>query len=77
MKKYADLKRTERKSEVGDMVYLKMQPYKETSPGVRNAMKLSSKYYGPFRVLHKVGNVAYKLQLLADTQIHDCSTLIS
>lgn len=59
MKKFADLKRTERVFEVGDMVYLKMQPYRETALGLRNALKLTSKYYGPFRVLEKVGRVAY------------------
>jgi ribosomal protein L21E len=71
MKKYADLKRTERKFEVGDMVYLKMQPYRENALGLRNSLKLSSKYYGPFRVLQKVGNVSYKIQLPEGTLLHD------
>jgi ribosomal protein L21E len=71
MKKYADLKRTERTFEIGDMVYLKMQPYRETALGLRNSLKLSSKYYGPFRVLQKVGKQAYKLQLPEGTLIHD------
>jgi hypothetical protein len=71
MKKYADLKHTERTFEVGGMVYLKMQPYRETALGLRNAFKLSSKYYGPFRVLPKVGKQAYKLQLPEGTLIHD------
>jgi hypothetical protein len=51
MKKYADLNRPERQFNVGDMVYLKVQPYRETALGLRNNLKLSSKYYGPFRVL--------------------------
>jgi ribosomal protein L21E len=71
MKKYADLKRTERTFEIGDMVYLKMQPYRETALGLRNSLKLSSKYYGPYRVLQKVGKQAYKLQLPEGTLIHD------
>ena len=70
-KKFADLKRTERHFNVGDMVYLKMQPYRETALGLRNALKLSSKYYGPFRVLKKVGLVSYQLQLPAGTLLHD------
>jgi ribosomal protein L21E len=70
-KKFADLKRTERHFSVGDMVYLKMQPYRETALGLRNALKLSSKYYGPFRVLKKVGQVSYQLQLPAGTLLHD------
>lgn len=71
MKKFADLKRTERTFQDGDMVYLKMQPYRENAMGLRNALKLTSKYYGPFKILQRIGRVAYKLQLPADTQIHD------
>jgi hypothetical protein len=71
MKKYADLKRTERTFAVGDMVYLKMQPYRETALGLRNSLKLSSKYYGPFRMMQRIGNVSYKLQLPEGTLIHD------
>jgi hypothetical protein len=71
MKKYADMKRTERQFNIGDMVYLKMQPYRETALGLRNALKLSSKYYGPFRILKKVGKVAYQLQLPEGTLLHD------
>jgi hypothetical protein len=70
-KKYADLKRTECHFAVGDMVYLKMQPYRETALGLRNSLELSSKYYGPFRVLKKVGQVSYQLQLPAGTLLHD------
>ena len=32
--------------------------------------KLSPKFYRPFQVLHRVGEVAYKLDLLADSLIH-------
>jgi hypothetical protein len=48
MKKYADKKRTERVLVVGDMVYIKMQPYRMASFGIRQSIKLTSKYYGPF-----------------------------
>jgi hypothetical protein len=71
MKKFADLNRTKRTFEVGDMVYLKMQPYRETALGLRNSLKLTSKFYGPFKILSKVGRVAYKLQLPASAKIHD------
>ncbi|GKA38754.1 ty3-gypsy retrotransposon protein [Tanacetum coccineum] len=33
--------------------------------------KLSAKYHGPFKVLKKVGSVAYKLELPASAQVHD------
>jgi hypothetical protein len=53
MKKYADMNRSERSFVVGDIVYLKMQPYRETTLHLHITLKLSSKYYGPFRVLKK------------------------
>jgi hypothetical protein len=61
MKKYADANRIERQFEVGDLVYLKMQ----------NPPKLSPKWYGPFKVLHKVGQFSYQLQLPANCKLHD------
>jgi hypothetical protein len=70
MKKYADKKRTEREIAVGDMAYLKMQPYRHSSLGLHKSIKLHSRYYGPFRVLQKIGQVAYKLLLPDDCSIH-------
>jgi len=32
--------------------------------------QLGPKYFGPFRILDKVGSVAYKLDLLAEALIH-------
>jgi hypothetical protein len=71
MKKYADANKTERSLEEGYFVYLKMQPYRETALGLQNALKLTSKWYGPFLILQKIGNVAYHLQLPLGSQIHD------
>lgn len=70
MKKYADLKRTERVFEVGEMVYLKMPPYRLAAFGFRGALKLQNKYYGPFLIIQKVGNSAYKLQFPEHVKIH-------
>ena len=67
---FADKNRSERELEVGDAVYLKLQPYRQTSIAVRKCLKLSSKYYGPFTVLEKMGAVAYKLKLPEGSQIH-------
>jgi hypothetical protein len=70
MKKFADRNRVERSFKPGDMVYLKLQPYRLAAFGLRSSLKLQTKYYGPFWVLSKVGNVAYKLQLPATVSIH-------
>ena len=56
---------------MGDMVYLKIQPYRHSYFSIHRSLKLHSKYYGPFRVLEKIGKVAYKILLLPDTcQLH-------
>lgn len=51
MKYFADKKRTDRQFQVGDMAYLKLQPYRHTSLSLHKHLKLHSKFYGPFRVL--------------------------
>ncbi|XP_026396929.1 uncharacterized protein LOC113291634 [Papaver somniferum] len=61
MKWFADKKRTDRSFEVGDLVYLKLQPYRQTSIALRNNFKLYDRYYGLFPILQKIGQVDYKL----------------
>lgn len=51
IKHFADLKRTEREFHIGDMVYLKMQPYRQVALGLRQSLKLTTKHYGPYRVM--------------------------
>ena len=70
MKSQADKKRSFRQFEVGDQVYLKLQPYIQTSVAPRANHKLTFKYYGPFPIIGKINDVAYKLQLLSQATIH-------
>lgn len=71
MKFFADAKRIDRSFEVGDEVYLKLQPFRQNSVILRSNLKLTSKYYGPFKVLEKIGKVAYRLKLPPESKIHD------
>ncbi|XP_070007876.1 uncharacterized protein [Nicotiana sylvestris] len=70
MKQFADQRRTEREFQVGDMVYLKLQPYRQTFIALKKNLKLSSKYYGLFQVISRIGQVAYKLLLPPDSKVH-------
>jgi hypothetical protein len=70
MRTQADKKRVERQFLVGDFVYLKLQPYIQTSVARRSSQKHSFRYFGPYKILKRVGLVAYKLQLPADARIH-------
>lgn len=53
-KHFANLKRTERQFEIEDLVYLKLQSYKQNSVKLWKQLKLSSKYSGPFEIYKKV-----------------------
>jgi hypothetical protein len=71
MKKNADKHRVERSFQVGDMVFLKLQPYVQTSLAPRSSQKLAFKFFGPYKILARVGEVAYRLDLPASSKIHD------
>lgn len=70
MKRNADLKRRQFEFEEKDWVWLKLQPYRQSSVNYRQCEKLSKRYYGPFQIAQKVSTVAYKLDLPATCTIH-------
>ena len=70
MKYQADKKRSDRVFQVGDSVFLKLQPYIQSSVAPRAHHKLLFKYYGPFPVLERIGATAYRLQLPPKSHIH-------
>ena len=51
-------------------MYLKLQPYVQASLAPHANQKIAFKFFGPFQVLSRIGDVAYKLQLPATTSIH-------
>jgi hypothetical protein len=55
---------------VGEEVYLKLQPYVQTSVASRAHHKLTFRYFGPFTITSKIGEVAYKLDLPDNSLIH-------
>lgn len=61
MKHYENQGRREGLFQVGDMVYLKLQPYRQKSLVRRSNDKLSPRFYGPYPVIQSIGNVAYRL----------------
>ena len=72
-KSYVDNRHRNLEFEVGDMVFLRISPWK----GVLRFGKrgnLSPRYIGPFRIVERIGEVAYRLELLSDLdRIHDVS----
>ena len=61
-KSYADSKRKEVTYEIGDRAYLRVSPLRGVKRfGVKG--KLAPRFVGPYRILERMGEVAYKLEL--------------
>ena len=70
MQDQANKKRSFRQFQVSDQVFLKLQPYIQTSVAPRANHKLSYKLYGPFKIIDKINEVTYKLQLPPQATVH-------
>jgi hypothetical protein len=62
---------SEREFEVGDWVFFRLQPYKQMSLKKQNKdTKFTPKYYGLYKVLKRIGSMAYKLELPPYSHVH-------
>jgi hypothetical protein len=52
-------------------VFLRLQPYRQSSLKKSGAKKLKPQFYGPYRVTRRAGEVAYELELPEGSKIHN------
>ena len=70
-KSYADNRRRDLKFEMGDQGFLRVSPWKGILRFGKRG-KLSPRYIGPYEIVDKVGEVAYRLRLPSKlANIHD------
>jgi hypothetical protein len=67
----ANRKIVERSFEVGNLLYLRLQPYRQSSLKKKGEEKLKPHFYGSYKIIIKVGEVAYELELPKESKIHN------
>ncbi|KAG6418180.1 hypothetical protein SASPL_120380 [Salvia splendens] len=55
---------------VGDMVYLRFRPHRQSSLFSTRNRKLAPRFCGPFKIEARIGATAYRLQLPDSARIH-------
>ena len=53
------------------MVYLMLQPYRQSTLRKKGSEKLKPRYYGPFKIIRRIGEMAYELELSANSRVHN------
>jgi hypothetical protein len=57
--------------EVGEWVWLKLHQRQAVAITEKTAGKLAPKFYGPFQVKERIGDLSYRLELSPRSQIHN------
>ncbi|PHT85246.1 hypothetical protein T459_07352 [Capsicum annuum] len=70
MKINADKNHRDMVFNVGDWVYVRLRPYRQLSLRLQSYSKLSRRFFGPFQIIQRIGEVAYKLELPPSSKIH-------
>ena len=52
-------------------MFLRLQPYKQNSLKADQCQKLAPKFYGPYTVLKRVGQVTYQLAFPSHSKLHN------
>ena len=66
-----DRHRIEHNFEVGDLAFLRLQPYRQSSLKKSGAEKLKPWFYGPYIIMRRVGEISYKLELPEGSNIYN------
>ena len=56
--------------EVGDLVFVKLQPFQQLSLLDAASNKLNRRFFRPYHIMSRIGYVAYKLELPPTTRVH-------
>ncbi|XP_072059702.1 uncharacterized protein [Arachis hypogaea] len=71
MKTQADKHRRFVEFEEGDLVLVKLQPYRQHSVALRHSQKLGMRYFVLFSICRKLSSIAYRLELPSEAKIHN------
>ena len=69
-KSHADSKRTQKEFQVGEHVFIKVRP-KKSPLKLESCAKLAPMYCGPFKILSRIGQLAYQPVLPPNLKVHN------
>ena len=70
MKQQADQHHSEQTFQVGDMVFLLRQPFKQSFGKIKGRHTMVPNFYGTYKFRRKLGFIDYKLELPSSSHSH-------